>query len=619
VKRRSDQATVWLTAGALLPFVGVLSFYVVQYVPFLSDDSLISLRYARRLLDGAGLTWTDGHRVEGYSNLLWILAVAFVGRIGVDLIDAARFLGVLSTVTVMFSLAWWNFRRAAFLSPGLSAGWIPAIVGLSFLAFAQPMAVWSIGGLEQPLLCALLALSIPLSFQLLDRNGPEGHRARWLSLTLGLLCLTRPDGIIFPAVIMVTLLLTGWMSSRTGVVRHVLIVAAGPAICFGGQMIFRLAYYGEWVPNTALVKIAGSATHRAFGWDYLASGFWALFPMSAIALASLALLVAIPTSRNRGIVLTAIAVVWSVYVVFVGGDIFPAYRHLTALIVVLAFALAEAAWLLTAALRARRFVLAGVSVIVLAAFIPYVRGQGEDKWIKRAMTERWEWEARDLALLLKEVFGKEQPVIAVTAAGSLPYWSELPALDMMGLNDYYLPRHRPADFGKGMVGHELGDGQYVLDQKPDIIIFDVGAPNPSWRTGDQLKALPDFGDRYSPVRVRSEPSGVTAVLFVAKDSSRIGIKRTNERIEIPGFLFTDTETIAWKTNGGLVPRLAGGHSVTLRLTVEPENDWTVDRSTGDLVGIDTDLKRDGRTLSITLRSNRTAPVEIRRVVLTRTP
>jgi arabinofuranosyltransferase len=614
VKRRSDQATVWLAAGALLPFVSVLSFYVAQYVPFLSDDSLISLRYARRLLDGAGLTWTDGHRVEGYSNLLWILAVAFVGRLGADLIDAARLLGVLSTVTVMFALAWWNLRRSL-----VAQAWLPTVVGLSFLAFAQPMAVWSIGGLEQPLLCALLAVSIPLSFQILDRNGPEDQRARWLSLTLGLICLTRPDGIIFPAITIATLIVTGWMSGRTAVVRHALIAAAGPAICFGGQLIFRLAYYAEWVPNTALVKIAGTATHRAFGIDYLTSGFWALSPMSAVALACLVVLVVIPSSRNRGILLTAMTAVWSAYVVFVGGDIFPAYRHLTAVIVVLAFALAEAASLLSNALRTRRIVFAGLSVIVLSAFVPYARGQGEDKWIKRAMTERWEWEARDLALLLKEVFGKEQPLVAVTAAGSLPYWSELPSLDMMGLNDYYLPRHRPPDFGKGMVGHELGDGQYVLDQKPDIIIFDVGSPNPSWRTGDQLKALPEFSERYSPVRVRSEPSGVTAVLFVAKDSSRIGIRRTNERIEIPGFLFTDAETIAWKTGGGLAARLAGGHSVTLRMNVEPENDWTVDRSTGELVGIDTDLKRDGRTLSITLRSNRTTPVEIKRVVLTRTP
>ena len=42
-------------------------------LPFIADDAFISLRYARRLLDGHGLTWTDGQPVEGYSNLLWVL------------------------------------------------------------------------------------------------------------------------------------------------------------------------------------------------------------------------------------------------------------------------------------------------------------------------------------------------------------------------------------------------------------------------------------------------------------------------------------------------------------------------------------------------------------------
>jgi hypothetical protein len=155
-----------------------------------------------------------------------------------------------------------------------------------------------------------------------------------------------------------------------------------------------------------------------------------------------------------------------------------------------------------------------------------------------------------------------------------------------------------------------------------VIIFDVGSPNPSWRTGDQLKALPEFSNRYSPASVRVEPSGLTAVLFVAKDSSRIGIKRSNDRLEIPGFFFTDAETIAWKKNGALAARLAGGHSVTLRISpfeVEPEDDWIIDRSVGDLVGIDTDVKRDGRTLSITLRSNRTTPADLPVVVLKKIP
>src|SRR5688500_1706387 len=38
-----------------------------------SDDAYISYRYARNLADGAGLTFNPGERVEGYSNLLYVL------------------------------------------------------------------------------------------------------------------------------------------------------------------------------------------------------------------------------------------------------------------------------------------------------------------------------------------------------------------------------------------------------------------------------------------------------------------------------------------------------------------------------------------------------------------
>ena len=63
--------------AAILLSLGSLGAFCRHYYPFLSDDALISLRYASRLLQGKGLTWTDGPPVEGYSNLLWTLLGLF--------------------------------------------------------------------------------------------------------------------------------------------------------------------------------------------------------------------------------------------------------------------------------------------------------------------------------------------------------------------------------------------------------------------------------------------------------------------------------------------------------------------------------------------------------------
>src|SRR5262245_5805192 len=90
----------WLVL-AFLVLLAVLLIHIRHYWPFLSDDALISLRYARRLLDGHGLTWTDGPRVEGYSNLLWVLLTALAGALGLDLIVAARLLGVVGMAAVI--------------------------------------------------------------------------------------------------------------------------------------------------------------------------------------------------------------------------------------------------------------------------------------------------------------------------------------------------------------------------------------------------------------------------------------------------------------------------------------------------------------------------------------
>ena len=49
---------------------------------WLSDDAFISFRYARNLHDGLGLVFNAGEYVEGYTNLLWTLAMAAVLHLG---------------------------------------------------------------------------------------------------------------------------------------------------------------------------------------------------------------------------------------------------------------------------------------------------------------------------------------------------------------------------------------------------------------------------------------------------------------------------------------------------------------------------------------------------------
>jgi arabinofuranosyltransferase len=605
-----------LASLAILPCAGVLALNIRRYWPFISDDALISLRYAQRLLEGHGLTWTEGPRVEGYSNLLWILLVAGAGLLGMDLVTASRVLGILGMLGVLFILA----RQVLRDGSGATA-WLPLALSMLFVALSASVAVWAIGGLEQPLYGALLAAAISLAYAAIESEGRGSRTVTGLSLVLGLLCLTRPDGTIFAAAVSAALLLAGWSSGWPRPAALVMRVLLWPALCFGGQLAFRLVYYGEFVPNTALVKMPRSAGRWAAGFDYLTGGFMAMAPLSFLAVASLALLVALPRTRARGLCLSAIAVAWGAYVAFIGGDIFPAYRHFIPIVVVFAFALAGGSRAVMRGLSGRPAAAGIAAALGLAMLVPYALRQIDDRQSVRAVRERWEWDCRDLALQLKSAFGRQQPLVAVTAAGCLPYWSELPSLDMLGLNDHYLPRHPPADLADGFIGHDLGDGAYVLRSNPDLIVFNVGS-GPHYRSGEELDRLHEFHARYVPVVLAIEVEGHPAIVYVNKYSERagIGLARTGETIAIPGMLFTgEGARVHLQGPRGPVAVLSGPDPARVAFASPAGvEEWHVEvRTPSSPRLVAATLERDGESVIVTLVAQGTARVEVEEVVLRR--
>ena len=133
----------------MIVFVALLLAHAGSYMPFIIDDALISLRYAERLLTGKGLTWTDGPPVEGYSNFLWLLADALLGYLGVNLIAGVRILGCACMTAVVVAVVMFYSRRP-------HADRLHVAAGLLFFTCAGPIAVWTIAGLEQPLIAIAL-------------------------------------------------------------------------------------------------------------------------------------------------------------------------------------------------------------------------------------------------------------------------------------------------------------------------------------------------------------------------------------------------------------------------------------------------------------------------------
>jgi hypothetical protein len=62
-------------------------------------------------------------------------------------------------------------------------------------------------------------------------------------------------------------------------------------------------------------------------------------------------------------------------------------------------------------------------------------------------------------------------LIAVDAAGQVPYFSGLPAIDMFGINDLHIGRLSVPTLGEGTPGHEKFDLAYIIARAPRFVVI----------------------------------------------------------------------------------------------------------------------------------------------------
>ena len=132
-----------------------------------------------------------------------------------------------------------------------------------------------------------------------------------------------------------------------------------------------------------------------------------------------------------------------------------------------------------------------------------------------ASTERWELDGEVIGRLLGRAFAAEQPLLAIDAAGCLPYFSRLPAIYM------------------------LGNGEYVMSRAPDLVLpcLPQGADHGCYRSGRELLARADFRRHYRLLNFKgSEPYRFRSRIFVCADG-RLGIRSSASGMTIPGLIF----------------------------------------------------------------------------------
>jgi len=446
-----------------LALVVAVALVVAWRNRFIQDDAFISLRYARHLVDGHGLVWNIGERVEGYTSFLWTVLGAVPLRLGLDPVGFLQVAGLLLFAVTLAALAR--------LVRGLTGHHAPAVPAVAGLGLFYSASAYATGGLETQLQAALVTLTAVVAAGVAREGRLEIGPAAVAGALSTLALLTRLDSSVFLVPMLGVAALSVRAPFRPVAARAVALAAVIPLVVLGAWLAWKQGFYGHLLPNTLAAKTAGSRPDG--GWRFLGS-FVLSYAFLPVPLAgALALREGWRARRHaEWMTLGAPLVAWVLYVAAVGGD-FMEYRMLVPALP-LAFALASwcvwlrwrsliAAWVLTAA------VLAG-SELHRRFGNPYRTGGPEPvrSLAARLSPEGDQW--RVIGERLGAAFGEgERPRIAVTAAGAIPFYSGLPAVDMLVLNDPELHRFEVIT-GYGPGHTRLSPLDLLLERRVNFLI-----------------------------------------------------------------------------------------------------------------------------------------------------
>lgn len=458
------------------------------------EDAYITYRYAEHFAAGQGLVYNAGERVEGCTSIGWTLLLAVFARLRMPLPAVSHALSLACGLW----LAWLTLRlaQAACTLPTAprSELWAPLL-----LMASGTWAYYAGSGMEATAFAAALTGTV-----LLLSTGPDPRRAYCAGALLALAAMLRPEGAGYALAILAAVLAGSRRRDAWRLLAPFLALYL-PFFCA------RYWYFGHWLPNTYYAKAAPSRFVFWAGVAYAeAFATSQLFALQLLA----ALSVALTRFRERhwrmivAVMLAALA-----NAILVGGDAFAYFRLFLPAMPCAAVASLEGTRALLEywgrrrnglAVRGQTLLGGGVLAftstwLLLSQFVPMrtlLRHETQSEWRKIAGIHRIDRDYFLVAEWLKQSF-PPNTLLAINAAGIVPYLSGLRTLDMLGLNDEHIA-HRQMTLGLGANGHEKHDAAYVLSRKPDIILLGLPTLAPRFIKQEELEYWVGRFFRYLP-------------------------------------------------------------------------------------------------------------------------
>ncbi|HWM90046.1 MAG TPA: hypothetical protein VN493_04710 [Thermoanaerobaculia bacterium] len=447
----------------------------------LFDDAMISMTYARNLVEGHGLNWARrGEPVEGFTHPLWVVPMVAANLLPLDLRFRSLPMQLLSLAVLALLIVAVRRLMLSWFSGRTARHWLPAAV---LTAFCYSLAYWSLMGMETGLQALLAVVGVHLAIATV-----EGRRERHLELwaVCAASYLLRMDMLLLVVAVQV------WVVTRGGLRRDRRRWLIGLGLFLAavlGYELFRWVYFHDLLPNTYYLKLTGVPLVVR-----LLRGLLALevFVRSHLLLLLVAGIGAVLLRRDRRFELpAAVFVLYCAYSVWVGGDAWDlggeipvrANRYIS-FVLPLLFVLLNGilnrlldAWESRGEL-AGRWAAGAAGALGLLLVNGLWPGGTDTPWRLIMGTERPPM-VESHRTVMRQLYRMQRMVepgatIATAWAGIPAYFSDYRLVDILGFNDRHvarLPSKLPGDEDHPQVfrpGHDRWDFDYLLGKvRPD--------------------------------------------------------------------------------------------------------------------------------------------------------
>ncbi|MEN8007360.1 MAG: hypothetical protein ABFS42_10120 [Candidatus Krumholzibacteriota bacterium] len=488
-------------------FLGVICLiylaHALYYWEWVEDDAFISLRYAQNFVNGSGLVFNPGERVEGYSNLGWVLYASLAIKLGLEPLVVLRITALLAGLAALV-LSW---RAAGILA---SKAKMSALFAPLFLALNPMLPRHSTTGLETVPFAALIMAGFVTS-----TGKPTSTNSGIFLLLLVLLIFMRPEGVVFALLFLLwrhvgSGIGTGPAPKPTSTLMWIEFLAAFVVVT--ALFAWKWSYYGDPLPNTFYAKMTGEGRAFVEGTHYTLD--WLRENGGAI-LAGLFLANLLNRKFPRAFLFAAVIVaVQAGIVIAAGGDWMHFYRFFVPVMPLLAAGCAAG---LGAIILLRQQVSGAQNpvgkwslIIVLAGTMAagYVNVYKVERATGRAVmpfVKSGSYLTDGYRQTARWIVDNTPPgaSVALCDIGLVGFHSGRRIVDMFGLIDPHISRLDGRQ-------HFKSDPEYVLGKHPDLVVLVASENDEFIRIPDAaMFADPDFSRKYTlvktiPIRFRNE-------------------------------------------------------------------------------------------------------------------